>query len=74
MNRGVLDPKEPDSLKGDPRDPIANAGTAGHPGGPKAPETPESLLHHSGRRRWEWQDALTYHEATLRQTLEETGL
>ncbi len=74
MTRGVLDPKEPDSLKMIREDPIAHAGRAAFPGPPK---TADSRSRRSASRyplrSAGAADALTYHEATLRQTLEELG-
>jgi hypothetical protein len=72
MNRGVLDPKEPDSLKMIREILSRMLGTA-LPGLQK-PQTPKKKICFTvpapplGAA-----DALTYHEATLRQTLDELG-
>jgi hypothetical protein len=69
MNHGVLDPKEPDSLKVT-REILARML---RPPGEEKPRTPVKVCFTVPAAPLGAEDSLTYHEVTLRQTLEELG-
>jgi hypothetical protein len=74
MTRGVLDPKEPDSLKVT-REILSRMLGAPDLGAPdrEKPVTPPRVCFTVPAAPLGAADSLTYHEATLRQTLEELG-
>ncbi len=69
MNQGVLDPKEPDSLKVT-REILSRMLT---PAGQEKSHPPTKVCFTVPAAPLGGTDSLTYHEATLRQTLEELG-
>ncbi len=69
MNQGVLDPKEPDSLKVT-REILSRMLT---PAGQEKSRPPTKVCFTVPAAPLGGTDSLTYHEATLRQTLEELG-
>jgi hypothetical protein len=70
MNHGVLDPREPDSLKVT-REILS--GMFGSVSNKDTPRTPVKVCFTVPAAPLGAADSLTYHEATLRQTLEELG-
>jgi hypothetical protein len=67
MNRGILDPKEPDSLK------MIRQILAQMLGSVRQPNVRQRICFTVPAAPLGAEDSLTYHEATLRQTLEELG-
>jgi hypothetical protein len=68
MNRGILDPKEPDSLKV-----IREILSRMLQANPQQQQAPRKICFTVPAPPLGSPDALTYHEATLRQTLEDLG-
>ncbi len=73
MTHGVLDPKEPDSLKVTREILSRMLGSAGSGSDKENPRTPVKVCFTVPAAPLGAADSLTYHEATLRQTLEELG-